>query len=91
MVDSLLRGLLGLFFLLAVCYLLSNNRKKIDWKLVFTGILIQIIFAILVTKVPFVRSIFEVFANFFRVVTDFTNEGTNFLFSSFFNHATIGC
>ena len=84
MVDSLLRGLLGLFFLLGVCYLLSNNRKKIDWKLVFTGILIQIIFAILVTKVPFVRSIFEVFANFFRAVTDFTNAGTDFLFSSFY-------
>jgi CNT family concentrative nucleoside transporter len=83
MVVSLLRGFLGLFFLLGVCYLASNNRKKIDWKLVFTGIFIQIFFAILVTKVPFVRSIFEVFANFFRVVTDFTNEGTNFLFSSF--------
>lgn len=90
MVDSLLRGLLGLFFLLAVCYLLSNNRKKIDWKLVFTGILIQIIFAILVTKVPFVRSIFEVFANFFRAVTDFTNEGTIFLFKSFFTGKVEG-
>ncbi|MBL0286018.1 MAG: Na+ dependent nucleoside transporter [Bacteroidetes bacterium] len=90
MVDSLLRGLLGLFFLLGVCYLLSNNRKKIDWKLVFTGILIQIIFAILVTKVPFVRSIFEVFANFFRAVTDFTNAGTIFLFSSFFTGKVEG-
>ena len=90
MVDSLLRGLLGLFFLLGVCYLLSNNRKKIDWKLVFTGILIQIIFAILVTKVPFVRSIFEVFANFFRAVTDFTNAGTDFLFSSFFTGKVEG-
>ena len=90
MVDSLLRGLLGLFFLLGVCYLLSNNRKKIDWKLVFTGILIQIIFAILVTKVPFVRSIFEVFANFFRAVTDFTNEGTIFLFKSFFTGKVEG-
>ena len=37
MVDSLLRGLLGLFFLLGVCYLLSNNRKKIDWKLANQG------------------------------------------------------
>ena len=90
MVDSLLRGLLGLFFLLGVCYLLSNNRKKIDWKLVFTGILIQIIFAILVTKVPIIRSFFEVFANFFRAVTDFTNAGTDFLFSSFFTGKVEG-
>lgn len=83
MVTSVLRAIFGLSFLIGICYLASNNRKKIDWRLVFTGIFIQIVFAILVTKVPFVRSIFEVFANFFRIVTDFTNEGTNFLFSSF--------
>jgi len=39
MIDGLglLRGLIGLVALLAICYLFSANRKGIDWKLVLTG------------------------------------------------------
>jgi CNT family concentrative nucleoside transporter len=42
---NLLRGGLGMVFLVAVCFLLSNNRRAIDWKLVAMGIFAQIMFA----------------------------------------------
>lgn len=42
---NLLRGGLGMLFLVAVCFLLSNNRRAIDWKLVALGIFAQVMFA----------------------------------------------
>jgi len=43
--DNLLRGLLGMVFLILVCYILSNNRKAINWTLVIMGIVAQVMFA----------------------------------------------
>ncbi len=43
--ENVARGLLGMFFLVMVCYLLSNNRRAINWKLVGIGICAQIMFA----------------------------------------------
>lgn len=43
--ENILRGALGMFFLIFVCYLLSNNRRAINWKLVGMGIFAQVMFA----------------------------------------------
>lgn len=45
LIENLGRGAIGMFFLLFVCYLLSNNRKAINWKLILIGVLAQIMFA----------------------------------------------
>jgi CNT family concentrative nucleoside transporter len=47
-VLSLLRGALGILLLLAIAFLFSNNKRKVNWKLVITGITIQVIFAIFI-------------------------------------------
>ncbi|WP_082886292.1 NupC/NupG family nucleoside CNT transporter [Flavisolibacter tropicus] len=39
------RGAIGMTFLILVCYLLSNDRKAINWKLVIFGVLAQVMFA----------------------------------------------
>lgn len=75
-----LRGGIGLAVLVGFCYLLSSNRKLIDWGLVIKGIGIQFVFAILVLKVKFVRVIFDAIANFFVKILDFTEAGAKFLF-----------
>ena len=87
---NILRGLLGLLFLVAVCFALSVNRKAINWRLVISGIFIQIVFAILVFKVPFIKSGFEILAGFFVVVLDFTREGSNFLFGGLLETKNVG-
>ena len=43
--ENLLRGALGMFFLIFVCWILSNNRRAINWKLVGMGIVAQVMFA----------------------------------------------
>lgn len=78
--NSIGRGILGMLFLLLVCYLLSSNRRKIDWRLVLTGLGLQIVFAILVLKVSFVAKIFDWISD--KVVTflNFSEKGAEFLF-----------
>jgi concentrative nucleoside transporter, CNT family len=80
---SLVRGLVGVLFLVIVGWLLSRNRAAINWQIVITGIVLQILFAIGVLKVPFIADIFESISAFFVKIISFTQEGTNFLFRSF--------
>ena len=82
-VNSLLRGLLGMFVLVLISYLLSANRKAINWRTVGFGLGAQIILAIGVLKVPLVQAFFEWVGSLFIAVLDFTMEGTKFLFAAF--------
>ena len=52
-------GIFGLTVLIGVAWLFSNNRRAVDWKLVLTGIGLQIGFAALVLLVPGGREVFE--------------------------------
>ena len=52
--TNVLRGLLGLAVLLGIAYLFSVDRKKVAWKVVGTGLLIQLVLALGVLQVPFV-------------------------------------
>jgi CNT family concentrative nucleoside transporter len=79
---DILRGLLGITVLLAVSYLLSANRKKIDWKLVLSGLGFQFILAILILKVPGVKIGFEWVASFFVKILEFTEAGSRFMFGN---------
>ena len=81
--HSFWRGAIGLLALLLIAYAFSINRKAISWSLVAKGLLMQIVFAVLVLKVPFIAHIFDMVGNVFVKIISFTNEGTKFLFSSF--------
>jgi len=76
------RGFLGIFTMLLVCYLLSNNRKAISWRLVGIGIASQLILALAVLKIPLVSMVFDTIAGFFRQVLEFTEEGAVFMFGN---------
>jgi CNT family concentrative nucleoside transporter len=43
--ENILRGALGMFFLIFICFLLSNNRRAINWQLVGMGVFVQVMFA----------------------------------------------
>jgi CNT family concentrative nucleoside transporter len=82
-IESLLRGLLGMFVLILISYVLSANRKAINWRTVGFGLGAQLILAVGVLKVSFVQSFFEWVGSLFIAVLDFTMEGTKFLFAAF--------
>ena len=77
--ESLLRGLLGIVTVLAVAYALSYNRKRIDWRLIGGGLIMQLIFALAVLYVPFVGTALEWTGKAFIKLMDFTQAGVSFL------------
>ena len=80
---NIIRGLIGITTLILIAYAFSRDRKNINWTLVGKGLLVQLIFAIGILKVPFVELIFENISSGFIKVISFTQAGTNFLFASF--------
>ncbi len=75
-----LRGIAGLAFIVGVAFLLSGNRKKIDWRLVAIGLVIQIVIGLLIAKVGFVRIGFEFVSEKFVIFLSFAKEGSRFVF-----------
>ena len=75
-------GILGIFAILAIAYLLSNNRKKIDVKLIFWGLSLQMFFAVLILKVPGGKWIFDKIDTIIKKILEFSIEGSKFLFGN---------
>ena len=82
-VTSLFRGMMGMLVLLLIAYLFSNDRKQIAWKTVGLGLLSQIIIAIGVLKVSWVKGMFEGLGGFFISVLEYTGEGAKMLLGEF--------
>jgi len=90
--ESFLRGLFGLALLIGISFLLSNNKKKVNWRLVISGFVLQIIFAILILRGDSLRQFFAPFGwpkDFFNgvsyvfvLILNFTTEGAKFVFGS---------
>ena len=87
---TLLRGLLGMAVLVALGYVLSSNRRGIPWKTVFIGLTIQVLLAIGVLYVPFIRYLFEFFGQIFIKILDFTKAGSVFLLGDLMDEGTYG-
>lgn len=75
-----LRGLLGIVVLLSIAFLLSRNKKNIDWKLVVSGLVLQIFIAVCVLKIPIVRSAFDYLGHGVVKFLGFALDGARFLF-----------
>ena len=77
------QGLTGILVLLGIAYLLSNNRKEIKIRTVLWGLGLQFSLALMILKIPFVKSQFSILDRIFRKVISFSETGSNFLFESF--------
>src|SRR3989338_680464 len=70
----------GLFILMGIAYLMSNNRSAISLRVVISGILIQLAFALAVMKTHAGQVFFQVIGNAFSGLLAFTNKGAAFLY-----------
>ena len=59
-------GFIGVISLLGIAYILSNNRKEIKPRTVFWGIGLQLLFAVVILKVPFMKNQFSKIDNVFK-------------------------
>jgi CNT family concentrative nucleoside transporter len=80
MISSIAFGLFGLAVLISVAYLVSGDKKSIDWKQVAAGVGLQIVFAIVVIMVPGGREFFDAISRVFVKTIDFALVGGQFIF-----------
>ena len=88
--TSILFGLFGLVVLLGIAWLFSNNKSRVDWKLVATGVTLQIAFAALVLLVPGGKDVFDALGQGFVKVLSFVGAGSNFIFGSLMDTSKFG-
>lgn len=77
-----LRGLLGIAAFIGIAWCFSANRRAIPWRLVLTGVLLQIVFGVLVLHVDIVRIAVDGVGRFFVRILDFNEAGARFLFGN---------
>ena len=78
-----LLGILGLFTLLSIALLLSENRSAINIKTVVYGLIFQLIFALFILKTPFGAPIFSFLDKSINILIGFSSSGSDFLFKSY--------
>ena len=78
-----LLGILGLFTLLSIALLLSENRSAINIKTVLYGLIFQLIFALFILKTPFGAPIFSFLDKSINILIGFSSSGSDFLFKSY--------
>lgn len=85
-VTGLLRGLIGVGGFLLMAFLMSKNKKKINWKLVGCGLLLQIVIGALVLNPVVKTRVFDPVDRFVQSLLDFSKEGSNFVMMSVEKH-----
>jgi len=75
-------GIIGIFAILGIAYLISNNKNKIDKKIILWGLSLQMFFALIILKMPVGQKIFNGIDTFIKKILDFSVEGSKFLFGN---------
>ncbi|WP_310991308.1 NupC/NupG family nucleoside CNT transporter [Aequorivita marina] len=88
--NSLWRGILGMISLIIIAVLFSSNRKAINWKTVGLGLAFQLLIAIGVLKVGFIKAGFEAIGQVFVNVLEYTKAGSEFLFGGMLDINSFG-
>ncbi|HZH42724.1 MAG TPA: nucleoside transporter C-terminal domain-containing protein [Lysobacter sp.] len=83
-------GLFGLAVLLGIAWLFSNNKRAVDWRLVLTGIALQVGFAALVLLVPGGKDVFDAIGHGFVRILSFVGEGSKFIFGGLMDTSKFG-
>jgi CNT family concentrative nucleoside transporter len=84
-------SVLGMIVLLFIAWLLSVNRALIPWRLVFWGISLQIVFALLILKTPAGEAFFTWINTVIVSLLGFTEAGARFLFGNLVvNNVPVG-
>ncbi len=73
-------GIFGIVTILGLCFLMSRDKKNINWRLVGTGLSLQLLIAIFILKVPLGKIIFEHLGKFIKELLDFADKGGEFVF-----------
>jgi CNT family concentrative nucleoside transporter len=80
--ENISRGALGMLFLIFICWLLSNDRKAINWRLVLISMIAMVAFYLGVTRVFAINAVFDFLSRAFVKMINVEIESTRLLFSN---------
>ena len=83
MTDLRLRciSFVGLFVMIGLAWLMSSHKRKVNLRIVFGGLLLQVTFALLILKTGPGREVFDSLDLFFRTLIGFVDDGSAFMFN----------
>ena len=74
------QGIFGINLILAIAFLFSNNKKQINYRLVASGLGLQLLIGILVLKIPAVTSFFQLLGKAMGKIEQFSRQGAAFVY-----------
>ena len=88
-------SLLGLVVMMGLAWLLSENRRQMNWRLIGTGVLCQLVFAVIILKTSVGRAVFDVAQQLVNGILSCADQGSTFLFGEayqehFFAFSVLG-
>lgn len=90
MIGNIAFGIFGLAVLISFAYMVSSNKKSIDWRQITAGVGLQIVFAVIVILVPGGREFFNFISRIFVKVIDFAMSGAVFVFGDLARASEFG-
>ncbi len=82
-------GIIGIVVIFLIVFLMSNNRKAINYKTIITGFILQILFAVFIFKVPLGQKLFLMIGLFIQKILEFATEGGLFVFGPLLQKAKL--
>lgn len=82
-------NLIGILCILIICWLISEERRKVKWKNVGKALILEFVIALLVVKIPFGQRIITLMSNALTAVIDCGNEGLSFVFGDLFDRSKM--
>lgn len=73
-------GIIGIVFIFALAFALSNDRKAINYRTIGVGLLIQVLLAIFILKTPVGKSFFATLGKVVQKLLQFSDKGAEFIF-----------
>ncbi len=74
------QGIIGIIVILMIAYLFSNNKSKINHRLVMSGLLLQLTIGFLILKIPAITSFFQILGKGMGKIEQFARQGAAFVY-----------
>jgi CNT family concentrative nucleoside transporter len=81
-IGERLIGVLGIAVMIGLAVLMSHDRKRINWRLVASGVALQVVFGLLVLKTTVGRNIFATLGDWITALLGFQEQGARFVFGN---------
>ena len=82
-------GIIGIVLIFLLAYLMSNNKKAINYKTIGTGFALQVLLALFIFKVPLGQALFLNLGLFIQKILDFAKEGGSFVFGPLLDNVKL--